>query len=77
MPELPEVETVCWRLREGGHGEPPLVDGSCVPVMHQRVEVFSCTAARLLLGALAVPPRATLRRTTGSQRRLRRAMALA
>jgi formamidopyrimidine-DNA glycosylase len=25
MPELPEVETVCWRLREGGHGEPPLV----------------------------------------------------
>jgi formamidopyrimidine-DNA glycosylase len=25
MPELPEVETVCWRLREGGHGEAPLV----------------------------------------------------
>ena len=25
MPELPEVETVCWRLREGGHGEPALV----------------------------------------------------
>lgn len=25
MPELPEVETVCWRLREGGHGEPPLL----------------------------------------------------
>jgi formamidopyrimidine-DNA glycosylase len=25
MPELPEVETICWRLREGGHGEPPLV----------------------------------------------------
>ena len=25
MPELPEVETVCWRLREGGHGEKRLV----------------------------------------------------
>lgn len=25
MPELPEVETVCWRLREGGHGEAALV----------------------------------------------------
>lgn len=25
MPELPEVETICWRLREGGHGEGALV----------------------------------------------------
>jgi formamidopyrimidine-DNA glycosylase len=25
MPELPEVETVCWRLREGGQGEKRLV----------------------------------------------------
>ena len=25
MPELPEVETICWRLREGGHCEAPLV----------------------------------------------------
>jgi formamidopyrimidine-DNA glycosylase len=25
MPELPEVDTVAWRLREGGHGEQPLV----------------------------------------------------
>jgi len=24
MPELPEVETICWRLREGGQGEAPL-----------------------------------------------------
>jgi formamidopyrimidine-DNA glycosylase len=24
MPELPEVETVCWRLHNGGHGELPL-----------------------------------------------------
>jgi formamidopyrimidine-DNA glycosylase len=24
MPELPEVETVCWRLREGGHGDDAL-----------------------------------------------------
>ncbi len=32
MPELPEVETVCWRLREGGHGEPPLVGRRVVAV---------------------------------------------
>ena len=25
MPELPEVETVCWRLREGDHGDKKLV----------------------------------------------------
>jgi formamidopyrimidine-DNA glycosylase len=30
MPELPEVDTVCWRLREGGHGEPPLVGRTLV-----------------------------------------------
>ena len=30
MPELPEVDTVAWRLREGGHGEPPLVGRTLV-----------------------------------------------
>lgn len=32
MPELPEVETICWRLREGGHGEAPLVGHTIVDV---------------------------------------------
>jgi len=32
MPELPEVDTICWRLREGGHGEPPLVGRTLVSV---------------------------------------------
>jgi formamidopyrimidine-DNA glycosylase len=33
MPELPEVETICWRLREGGHGEPPLVGRAIIDVV--------------------------------------------
>ena len=33
MPELPEVETICWRLRHGGHGETALV-GRTVLAVH-------------------------------------------
>lgn len=33
MPELPEVETICWRLRHGGHGETALV-GRTVMAVH-------------------------------------------
>jgi formamidopyrimidine-DNA glycosylase len=32
MPELPEVETICWRLREGGHGETALVGRTLLAV---------------------------------------------
>ncbi len=39
MPELPEVETVCWRLREGGHGEPALVGRrlASIEILDQKV----------------------------------------
>jgi formamidopyrimidine-DNA glycosylase len=52
MPELPEVETVCWRLREGGHGEPPLVGRRVVAVDVLDPAVVVGGDAGALVGAL-------------------------
>ena len=51
MPELPEVETICWRLRHGGHGETALV-GRTVMTVHLPDPAVVVGDARLLTDLL-------------------------
>ena len=51
MPELPEVETICWRLRHGGHGETALV-GRTVLAVHLPDPAVVVGDARLLTDLL-------------------------
>ncbi len=54
MPELPEVETVCWRLREGGHGEKRLVGNVIVGATAVDPKVLRSGSFADLVGAVVV-----------------------
>jgi formamidopyrimidine-DNA glycosylase len=54
MPELPEVETVCWRLREGGHGEPLLVGRTFTSFVVDDPNVLRSGDAAAVIGARVV-----------------------
>jgi len=57
MPELPEVETVCWRLREGGHGEPAAVGRRITGVTVTDPRVLTSGDASALFGRTLVDVR--------------------
>ena len=52
MPELPEVETVCWRLREGGQGEGRLVGRRIVEALVDDAVVVRSGALHDVVGAI-------------------------
>jgi formamidopyrimidine-DNA glycosylase len=57
VPELPEVETVCWRLREGGHGEPALVGRTLRSVVVDDPHVLRAGDVGAVVGARVVDVR--------------------
>jgi formamidopyrimidine-DNA glycosylase len=54
VPELPEVETICWRLREGGHGEPPLVGRTLAALVVDDGRVLRAGDVTAVVGARVV-----------------------
>ena len=54
MPELPEVDTVCWRLRQGGHGEPPLVGRTLTSFVVDDPAVLRSGEVGVVVGARVV-----------------------